>query len=171
MKSLVFAGCMTILAFFVGSNNFKVENNNIVWQKVFKKDVNINHIHEALMLKGDVKNLRVSDGILFFELTFDNKQDLYQYGYRKGSYPSYLGLGGEFSGFVQVKDGRYRVTVNDVKFIDDINGLLIDDLTATATRKGKIKEGNRTQKVLNVFNDYFTDKFQVSVQQLSNADW
>ena len=171
MKSLLFAGCMTILAFFVSSNNFKVENNNIVWQKVFRHDVSINDIHETLMLKGDVKKLKVADGILFFELTFDNKQDLYRHGYRRGSYPSYLGLGGEYSGFVQVKDGRYRVTVNNVRFIDDINGLLIDDLTASATRKGKIREGNRTQKVLNVFNEYFTDKFEVSMQELSNNDW
>ncbi len=171
MKSLTFAAVMTVLAFFVNSDHFKVENNNIVWQKVFRTEASINDVHQALQLKGDVNRLKIEEDVLFFELTFDNKQDLHQYGYRRGSYPSYLGLGGKYSGYVQVKDGRYRVTVNNVQFIDDINGLLLDDLTANATRKGKVREGNRTRKVLNVFDAYFSDKFDVTVQQLSNSDW
>ena len=95
--------------------NFFIEEGAIKWQKVFQVDsVNVKDVVHNLLAEGHFKEIESGEGMVTCELRglSLNYQDL---GFKRMSLPIYI-PNDKFSGFVtvQVKNNRYRVTVDRI---------------------------------------------------------
>ena len=68
--------------------------------------------------------------------------------------------GGKFTGYLQKKEGKYRVTITNVDF--NFNGDLVENIDDAALKKGEMKDNTRAKKVIQLFDRYFNEKFNFS---------
>ena len=99
--------------------NFKSNDNDLIWQKVYKTDLSQEELKTYFIRGGFFDNLRERE----FELTGDLKRfdiDYKTHGGNGANTPIYI-RDSYFSAFavVVIKEGRYRVTLRRIKHTDN----------------------------------------------------
>jgi hypothetical protein len=161
MKNLLVITSMVISLFISGlPHNFKIESNNLIWQKVYDSENTIFELYESLRQQGNYEKIYIVRDEVIFTINFESKNELEAHGYRKWTFPGYLKPGGKFTGYLQKKEGKYRVTITNVDF--NWNGDLVENIDDAALKKGEMRENTRTKKVIQLFDRYFNEKFNFS---------
>ena len=159
MKSLLALTSLVISMSITGiTHNFKIESNNLIWQKVYDSDNSIYELYESLRQQGNYEKIYIVRDEVIFTINFESKNELEAHGYKVWSYPSYLKPGGQFTGYLQKKEGKYRVTITNVDF--NFNGDLVENIDDAALKKGEMKDNARAKKVIQLFDRYFNEKFK-----------
>jgi hypothetical protein len=124
MKIFVFIA-MFLLGFAANgqvlTNNFFIENGDLNWQKVYSTNLSLSELSTQLKTSGIFEKMEVDSLFISGELRqFD--VDYKGAGYSMFTVPSYVG-NTRVSGFalIELKDGRYRVTLSKILLIDAVN--------------------------------------------------
>ena len=152
--------------------NFVIENNSVVYKKVFELPNQTEtelkkNILSFISKVSNVSNVRVIGDEIFGDIT-NLKVNYSKYG---GSYMTTLillnhSMFGKL--IVQTKDNKYRVLIKDIYFIDDVSLLSMTtkkemdnrtDFTYFVTKndKSEFRTSNTFKKGLGYMNNYFTE--------------
>ena len=161
-------------------HSFEIENNQLVWQKVFTSELNQAKIEKILKENGIFKNTVLAEKQINGEI--ENITADYE-GVGKNSwntsfYVQNTTISGTF--FIEFKEGRYRVTFNGInlKTVNDLSGEGITVMSANsiqplsdfAIRKGKFRKGFLRADV-KIFEHTFTNIFDFNKYKLKTNDW
>lgn len=131
MKRILFLVFLFLLGLTVqAQENFYVDGGEIIWRRVFNADTDLGTIERNFRSKGCFKDFYSHNGIITAELQ-DFKMNIEAAGYKRMSLPIYL-PNGYFSAFVivQVKEGRYRVTVRRIAYhLDRLGDSMLSDVS------------------------------------------
>ena len=154
--------------------NFVIENNGVVYKKVFdlpnQSETELKkNILSFISKVPNVSNVRVIGDEIFGDIS-NLKVNYKKFG---GSYMSTLillnhSMFGKL--IVQTKDNKYRVLIKDIYFIDDVSLLSINskkemdnrtDFTDFITKNGRteFRSSNTINKGIGYMNSYFTELF------------
>jgi len=157
--------------------NFVIENNSVVYKKVFELPNQTEtelkkNILSFISKVPNVSNVRVIGDEIFGDIN-NLKVNYSKYG---GSYMTTLillnhSMFGKL--IVQTKDNKYRVLIKDIYFIDDVSLLSMTtkkemdnrtDFTYFVTKndKSEFRTNNTFKKGLGYMNNYFTEIFTYS---------
>lgn len=136
--------------------NFKIENNSLNWQKVYSDTTSINNIILNLKQKG----FDVTDNNTYLDIkhNYTNK-DLTNLGMKWSSYPPYIQTGGNYSGIIEFKSNKIRVTITKIKCNNSLNIDQSDPLDDYVVKKSEIKTNKHHQKALELLDIYFNNIF------------
>lgn len=147
------------LASFAQTNNFYVENGKLYWQRVYEQNIDI---ESMLTNSGKFIDINFANGVISATLK-PGKVDV------KGRGPMDIPIyirDGHVTGFVRIqqKEGRYRVTIDQIVFIDMVDSPLGKQGEETSLETYAIKkDGSLRPYFLNtasaIINDSFTDLF------------
>ena len=132
----------------------------LIWQKVYESDNSIYELYESLRQQGNYEKIYIIRDEVIFTINFESKNELEAHGYKAWSYPGYLKPGGKFTGYLQKREGKYRVTITNVDF--NFNGDLVENIDDAALKRGEMKDNTRAKKVIQLFDRYFNEKFNFS---------
>lgn len=98
---------------------FFVKDRSVIWQRVFTSPAGEEALLDYLYGSGDFTDVvTVSDGISF--RLAPRSIDLDATGVSRGSLSMYLSLYRmEAHGKIQIREGRYRVTIDHINFLDE----------------------------------------------------
>ena len=109
MKNLLILAAVVLTMFVDGiTHNFKIESNNLIWQKVYQSENSIHDLYESLRQQGNYEKIYIVRDEVIFTINFESKNELEAFGYRSGSYPNYIKPGGKFTGYLQKKPLCFR---------------------------------------------------------------
>lgn len=161
-------------------NNFKIDNNEIVWQKVYDTSMSIDTILTFDQLVTNVKNsllfekIEISDNKILGELNQFNAL-FKEAGYNEMNCPMYIARNHiKCSVILDYKEGKYRVTVKKISLIqaysDPISEIgQISSLNDFALRKGNTEIKPMFKKAASTILDYtFTKMFRF---EKKNDNW
>lgn len=112
---LIFSTAFVINAFSQESvNNFHIEENSIIWQRVFEKSLNFEQLYTLVNDSGQFELLKKEEN----KITGELKQidaDFKRAGFTEMGIPMYIPRS-SYSAFVIIdfKDGKYRVTIKKI---------------------------------------------------------
>jgi hypothetical protein len=159
--------------------NFKVSSQELIYQKVFLHDsASLEKLADYYTNLPFVSNVAVSDGELSFTID-DLVVDYKKFGFSQVSTPSIVQTG-KYSGkaIVSAKDGKYRVTVSDIRLTGDIGYKKIttkDNLTNYACRDNGTYISNDWTKpnTLGLLDKAFTDnlEYREKPRHAGDDDW
>lgn len=95
--------------------NFLItDDGSVIWQKVYDTDCNLESLFTNVVNSGRLSDVITLNGMITAQLHNGNV-NFKALGYSRGQVPMYIGTG-NFSAFVtiQSKEGRYRVTFQDI---------------------------------------------------------
>ncbi len=168
----------SVLGQVMSYGNFKVSEQELIYQKVFSHDsVSLEKLQSYYAALPFVKGAAISGG----ELTFTMNEfvvDYKKFGFSQVSTPAIIQTG-RYSGKVSVyaKEGRYRVTVSDIKMTGDIVYKKItspEPITNFACRdNGTYISSDWTKpNTLGLLDKAFTDNLEfVSKPAHTDGDW
>lgn len=176
---ILFAIPFVSIAQTTSYGNFKVDTQELIYQKIFTLDgVAVDSLVKFYSKLQYVSNVTPeADG-----LTFDLNEivvDYKKFGFSQVATPPVIQTG-KYSGKVTVgvKDGRYRVTVRSIVFTGDVGYKKVtekDKLTNYATRNnGTVISADWCKpNTLALLDKAFTDKleFVVSEKKKDKDDW
>ncbi|WP_370214804.1 hypothetical protein [Mesoflavibacter profundi] len=162
-------------------SNFNIsEDKTVFYQKVFttKDSINTNIVKNWLNTKNYLNNITLTDQSISFDIK-DMQIDYKRYG---GSYMGTLIILNYLmsaKATIDVKDNKYRLTIKNFQFQDNVslyaennnqasNTVTIEDYTIK-NRKAEFKTSNTITKGLNYMDMYFSDFF--TYQKPENKDW
>lgn len=148
----------------ISNTNFIYENHNLKWQKIFNTSITPTKIN--LHLKNNGFHSFIEGDLIEFNNEYI-LNDLKDYGYSWGSFPTYTN-DGAFSGFIELKDSKYRVTVNSNKIKDVLNPDIYNELETWIFRNSVMRSKKVSLKVLEMYNAYFSNIFTLNNTQ---TDW
>ena len=143
---LIFNFCLTSLFAQDTINNFRTEQDEVIWQKIFDTQLSfddlLSHIQDQGVLESITSiNDKITGDLKPFEVDYKGA------GYSRGFTPIYL-LSNLFTGYVVIefKEPRYRVTIRKVL----MEKLYSDGLSRMGTKESLnsyvIKKGKNTMK-------------------------
>lgn len=112
---------MTSMLTYAQTYNFHTDGNKVYWQKVFESNTDIVAL---LTNSGKFDDIKEIDGVISCRLI---PQQVELHGRSRGSMPGYLTMC-TITAFarIQQKEGRYRVTVNEIIFITNTTSGIIN---------------------------------------------
>jgi len=169
LLSLLFALQLSFVAFAQTTSygNFKVANQEIIYQKIFTQDsitvAKLETYYKSLAYVSNIESK--SDGLQFdmSDITVDYKK------FQFSQVNTHIVLQtGKYSGKVaiSVKDGKYRITISAIQFTGNLGYKIVkekDDLTSYATKNSgtALSEDWCKPNVLGLLDKAFTDKLEV----------
>lgn len=177
MKRLIILLSILISANAYAQHNFQItENAKVIWQKVYESSANIDQLQEMLFNSGKFNDIAVLNDKITCWLN-ETPIDYAQAGYNS-SQISMLVRDNNIKCFatIQFKEGRYRVTLEQVQFIHRFDSSLFKQgevsylENSAINRKGafnKMVEGN----TLVVLDAVFTPMFEYSQPSHLNDEW
>lgn len=97
-------------------NNFKIEDGNLIWQKIYQADSSLNVI-DLFVTSGIIENMIIKDNQIMGDLKpFD--PDYKGAGYTEFMTPMYVARR-RIKGYITIdlKDNKYRTTIKDISLI------------------------------------------------------
>lgn len=159
----------TSIAKHIDSSYFKVEDNKLVWQKVFnieKKDL-MNYFTKQVISNISKDNLQKIDNRISFEIKKDII-DYKKYGGTWGNTLTHLKVPINYLVVIDFKENRYRITINSIKSIfGGIVGVL--ELNDVALKKGVFNKQKIVVRGLKYLNIHFVKKFLI--KDKIKEDW
>ena len=179
MKKLIFlflAAALNTIVFAQTTTygDFKLADQNIIYQKVFTQDsISLRDLEKFYKAQAFVSNLETQNDALQFNLN-DVSVDYKKFQFTQVGTHIVMQTG-KYSGKVNVdiKGNRYRVTVTAIQFTGNLGYKLLkekDDLTRYATKNSGtvISEDWCKPNVLGLLNKAFTDKLEF---KKSDDEW
>lgn len=175
-KLIIILICALFSANIYAQHNFSItEACKVIWQQIFEDDIDINTYYDHLVTSGRYHDILMSDNAITCWLN-ESPIEYARLGYKRGNIPIVLSSN-NLTAFitVQFKDARYRVTLEQIQFVQTYStslyqkGDIVHMDSFALDRKGQIKKivANDTFPVLDA---YFTDLFQYkSVSHLSDT--
>ena len=147
--------------------NFFTQEGDVVWQKVFQTDLDAKAVFTAIKTSGNITDITETESVLVGNLV-ERKAEYASLGYSRGSVPIFVNdlLGGFVK--IEMRDGRYRVTVNKMYRIDDNSSARErTDFTFYVNKKGVLRLFPETAQ--KIFDHNFMRMFDVNAQ--IEEDW
>jgi len=139
----------------LAQTNFTVANNTVVWQKVYQDTTSFNQYYA--FLKHNHFTVTADGEFIDFSKDFTT-QEFKPYGYRAMEFPT-LFYDGYIKGNVEFKDGKYRVTINQIIFKDALTLETYNPIEDWFIKNGTLKTSNMHTKVLTTMDAYFLNQF------------
>ena len=179
-KLLLLIAFFSLTLFSQTQHSFTYENNQLEWIKVFKSSLSITEIEQIIKSKGMFKKLNVEDNLVKGEIE-NIKCDFETLGKSSWTTSFYIqNTNMNFSFYINFKDGRYRVIVNDIKLktIDELStgdltiasSNAIEPLSDYAIRKGKFRKGFLKSDV-EIYEFTLTNLFNFNNHNKKTEDW
>ena len=126
MKSILLFLFSTVLISFNLSetNNFGIENGQVIWQKVYETNLTHSQIISQIKSSGDFKNISENDESLSAEID-QLSLDFKGFGISEMSTPIYVARS-YINAFVLIefKENRYRVSIKNIKLVQKYDDAL-----------------------------------------------
>lgn len=179
MRGKVFLVLMALFAtatINAQTNNFAVsDDGKLIWQRVFDSQASYQDIYNLVLNSGSFTDIVDNDGVITCRIP-QTMVDFKSMGFSRGNIPIYVATN-DFTGFatIQVKEGRYRVTVEKIVMICNENGLSkVGDETPLDT--WGVRRGNLTNGFLgnpsDIYNQFLTNLFTMKQKSfLENDEW
>lgn len=156
--------------------DFRIVNTEVVYQKIFERpSVTVEELDSLLKTSAGVSEVTVSEGSLSAKLT-DLVVDYRKFKFPQVSTPPIIQTG-RFSGILtaEAKDGRYRITLEQITMKGDIGYKSIPEpepMTNYATIKSAtVLAGDWCRpNLLGVLNQALNDNFTYKMSA-SSTDW
>lgn len=142
---------------------------------MFESQSSYDDVYNTILNSGAFTDIIDNDGVITCRIP-QSSVDYKSMGYRRSNVPIYVATS-DFTGFatIQVKDGRYRVTVERIVMICKEDGLSkVGDeknLEIWALRKGNLTKGF-LEAPADVYNRFLTGLFTLKTKSfLENDEW
>jgi hypothetical protein len=119
MKSILLFLCSTFIISFNLSetDNFLIENGQVLWQKVYESDLTKEQLIEQIKSSGQFENISENGENLSAEIN-QLSMDFKGYGISEMSTPIYVSRSYvQAFALIEFKEKRYRVTLKNIKFV------------------------------------------------------
>lgn len=140
-KAIIILICAMHSFSLFSQEHFFAADGKLVWQKVYRSDLNLEDIMNTLYNSGSVSDIGSADGIITCRIPL-TPIDFEGAGFSRGAIPMYFVLN-DMTAFVtiQIKDGRYRVTVDDIYLVSNMATTLGEAGEKTSLAVYAIKKG------------------------------
>ena len=157
------------------TSNFKIENRDLVWQFIFETDLSQEELKQELSTKGIWESFeKVGDDLIGICSGMD--ADFKGAGYSEMSVPMYVArMSMDFHSLIQLKDGRYRVTITNIKLVQKYDdpltkqGQVISLSDFAVNKKGDFKT-MFLKKPSEIYNYTFISSLEIH-QNENTDDW
>lgn len=155
--------CLCALSAHAQLNNLKLQDDQIIWQKVYEDSLSVSDICWILECTGEFESI-VPDYDHGTISCYNAAKVIpfAKYGYSHSQMQIFLS-GGLFSyhAIIQVKPGRFRVSVTDMSFLDKVNR------ARTSLEFYAVKDATFAKSFVNgdspvVIDKYLTDTFDLT---------
>ena len=130
-------------------DNFKIENRDVIWQKVFETKLSKEEVITYLKENGNISYLEISDNKLTGQLT---KVEADYKGFGKTEMGTTIYIARSFFNaftIIDFKDNRYRVTLKNIRLIQKYSDALSEEGQKTSLKTYAVK--NRKPLLRNSF--------------------
>lgn len=155
-------------------SDFKIIDNVLIWDKVYETNKTIDDIYKILKTNNYFKNVEKLDTTITFETI--EKVTPHQ-KHRKSSFvSSFMFKRKRYSGYIDFKDNRYKVSIQNIEFIDDdarLNNFEITTNLEQYVLNNKKNDFKKTAQILNslvAFDNYFKSIFDFNKEVIKD-DW
>lgn len=148
--------------------NFYTKDGDVIWQKVYPTNLSTKEVFDAIKTSGNLFDITETDQVLTGNLV-ERVTDYSSLGYKRGNVPIFVNhlLGGFVK--VEMRDGRYRVTINKMYRIDDTTSARErTDFTFYVNRKGELRLFPETARI--IFDANFNKMFEIK-DTAEDEDW
>lgn len=147
--------------------NFFAQEGDVVWQKVFPTELDATAVFTAIKTSGALTDITETESVLVGSLV-ERKPEYSSMGYRRGDVPLFvLQSTGGFAK-VEMREGRYRVTINKLYRIDDTErSPKRVDFTFYVNKKGELRFF--PERAQEIFDYNFTKMFEAKSKV--EEDW
>ena len=165
MKRLLLLICLFIGSYGFASAqekdayNFSTKDGDVIWQKVYPTNLSTKDVFDAIKTNGGLFDITETDHVMTGNLV-ERVAEYSSLGYKRGNVPIFVNhlLGGFAK--VEMRDGRYRVTVSKMYRIDDSTPARErTDFTFYVNRKGELRLFPETARI--IFDAYFNKMFEI----------
>lgn len=178
MKRFITLLCCLVCIQAYAQHSFSITpERKVIWQKVYEAPINISEYHQWMFNSGQYHDIAMTDNTITCWLN-ESPIDYQKHGYDMMNDISMLVRDNNIKGFVtiQFKEGRYRVTIEQIQFIHRFDSRLyrkgeITYIEGPAINRkgvfGKMVEGN----TLVVLDAVFSDIFEYKQSAHLNNEW
>ena len=174
MKRLLLLICFFIGSLWVASSqekdtyNFTTKDGDVIWQKVYPTNLSTKEVFDAIKTSGNLFDITETDQVMTGNLV-ERVAEYSSLGYKRGNVPIFVNhlLGGFVK--VEMRDGRYRVTISKLYRIDDSSPSRDrTDFTFYVNRKGELRLFPETARI--IFDANFNKMFELK-NTTEKEDW
>jgi hypothetical protein len=129
---------------------FNILNNEVLWQGLYETQLNQKDILKSMYTSNNFSNIFVVDSTMITGLLKPIKFNIEDYGLRYMKTPMFLSqnmLGPAFF-VIEIKEGKYRVTVRDIRLTAHVNTQLTPYGSVSHIESIALSEGNFTSSFL-----------------------
>lgn len=163
---------------FSQEHNFVLENAEVKWEKIYdvsetKKEDVLDKVKSFCLSNISYNNLQLTDDTITFQVNSD-VFNLKKYGKKKFNSSMIYFYEYNYLTTIEFKDNKYKVTLRDIKIIDNKTGYgLNSTFTDYFTKKKgtQFKDNSEAKDGLSLFNLHFSDKFNIQNTELKKSDW
>lgn len=169
----------------VGSNNFSFDKGErkVYWIKVFEPTLSFDiETLKRYFTENNVLEILEVDSLILRGMLIPKPIDIQKYGYKRMNTPIFLlDVEQKFNVLVEVKDGKYRVTLSEMGYID--NGV-VSELAQGVNTKGdfimydgdfsftnKNEVRTRNQLGFEILDKFYSDILLLKESKKPNGDW
>ena len=156
-------------------NNFSVSSDGMAyWQKVYDTSLDHDGLFDVIVNNGQFVDVVDGDVITFRVVRA--KLDFKKYGFTRGNIPLYA-AGSDVSCFVtiQIKDGRYRVTADNIVLVENTTGGLMEEGTENPIETWAVKNGAITnafsKNPSQLYDRFFSALFLLEGKSYIDDEW
>ena len=176
MKRLVLLLCAIISLSANAQTDFKVVGNKLIWQKVYTSAMTYTDIVNSLQNSGLVTDINFADDVITCKIP-ETPIDYKNAGYSRGVTPGYIILN-DLTAFatIQIKEGRYRVTVENFMLISNMDTALGKAGEKTDIEFYAVKNGELSRQVAKTIDPIIGRQLDMlfslkEKEALSNDNW
>ena len=147
--------------------NFSTKDGDVIWQKVYPTTLDTRAVFNAIKTSGNLSDITETDQVLTGNL-IERTAEYSSLGYSRGSVPIFVNhlLGGFVK--VEMREGRYRVTVSKMYRIDDTTPKRErTDFTFYVKKNGEFRFFPETARI--IFDANFNKMFEI--MDTEEEDW
>ena len=170
MKKVLSICLFSFLSFFVFAQetyHFSTKDGDIIWQKVYPTSLDTRAVFDAIKTNGSLSDINEADQVLSGNLV-ERAAEYSSLGYSRGNVPIFVHhlLGGFVK--VEMRDGRYRVTVSKMYRIDDTTPKRErTDFTFYVKKNGEFRFFPETARI--IYDANFNKMFEI--KDTEEEDW
>lgn len=165
--------CASIYA--QNNNNFSLTpEGKVYWQRVYNIDLTHDDLLDIIINDGNFVD--ITDGEVITFRVVRGKIDFGKYGFSRGRVPIYVAAS-DVSCFVtlQMKDGKYRVTADNIVLTENVSGGLLKEGTENTLETYAVRRGDLSNGFLKapseLYNAYFSTIFFFQKKSYLDDEW
>ena len=151
-------------------SNFQVENNSLIYRQVFEQPATEADLMKQLMTIEGISEVKDVDGMLTAKID-GLKVDYKKHGGSWGSTPGVLNFPVFGNLMAEFKDGRYRITISNLKVRLDAQDNDTEFSYYALNRNNEFRTGRNALAILHYTNMHFTDILTLKESSTASEDW